>query len=397
MAILQFEAALDYPAGTELKIAMRMNEMVGCCRFSLTRSPAPAAAPVDYAASLALHVDTAERTTEQQAAVFAAWCRSQPELQSYCEQIDQLWQSYPAAQTSILHLMEREPAQARTTYLLNRGEWDQPLQPVTAHVPEALHDWQPSGGPPRLEFARWLVARGSPLAARVAVNRVWQSIFGVGLVETAEDFGTRAAVPEYRHVLDWLAVDFMDHGWSTKRLVRTIVSSSTYRQSSRATADLLERDPQNRLLARGPRFRADAEVVRDMVMTIAGLIHHELGGPSIIPPVPQNVLDYNYVYPSYWTPAEGPQRYRRTVYGFRKRSMPDPAVDPGFSQWRLCRARRVLQHAAGCADGTQRADICRVGAGAGSARTARGWWLRRTAGPLRLPTVPGQEPLTTRG
>jgi hypothetical protein len=160
----------------------------------------------------------------------------------------------------------------------------------------------------------------------VAVNRVWQAIFGVGLVETPEDFGTRAPSPVYRDLLDWLAVDFMDNGWRQKQLIRTIVTSAVYRQSSQATPALLERDPRNAWLARGPRFRADAEVVRDIALSASGLLVHRLGGPSVIPPVPKNVLDYNFVYPAYWKPAEGTERYRRTLYGFRKRSMPDPVM-----------------------------------------------------------------------
>jgi hypothetical protein len=148
----------------------------------------------------------------------------------------------------------------------------------------------------------------------------------MGLVETSEDFGTRAAVPEYREVLDWLAVDFMEHGWSQKHLIRTIVTSATYQQTSDASPELLERDPRNLWLARGPRFRAEAEVVRDIALSVSGLLTNKLGGPSIIPPVPQNVLDYNFTYPAYWKPAEGAERYRRTLYGFRKRSMPDPVM-----------------------------------------------------------------------
>ena len=193
-------------------------------------------------------------------------------------------------------------------------------------MPAAFHPFPADAPRNRLGFARWLADARSPLTARVAVNRVWQAIFGVGLVETAEDFGTRAPVPEYRELLDWLAVDFMEHGWSQKHLIRTIVTSATYRQSSRVSPEQLERDPRNVWLARGPRFRADAEVVRDIALSVSGLITHKLGGPSVIPPVPQNVLDYNYTYPSYWKPAEGPERYRRTVYGFRKRSMPDPVM-----------------------------------------------------------------------
>ena len=158
------------------------------------------------------------------------------------------------------------------------------------------------------------------------MNRIWQSIFGMGLVETAEDFGTRAPVPEHRELLDWLAVDLMEQGWSQKRLMRTIVTSATYRQSSHTSAELLERDPRNVWLARGPRFRADAEVVRDIALSVAGLLTQKPGGPSIFPPVPQNVLDYNFTYPAYWKAAEGPERYRRALYIFRKRSMPDPVM-----------------------------------------------------------------------
>jgi len=160
----------------------------------------------------------------------------------------------------------------------------------------------------------------------VAVNRAWQALFGAGLVETPDDFGTRAPLPEHRDVLDWLAVDFMHGGWSQKRLVRTIVMSDTYRQSSRVSAEALARDPRNRLLARGPRCRVEAEVVRDGMLSAAGLLTNRLGGPGVIPPVPQNVLDYNFFYPDYWRPATDADRYRRGVYLFRKRSMPDPVL-----------------------------------------------------------------------
>jgi hypothetical protein len=210
--------------------------------------------------------------------------------------------------------------------LLNRGEWDQPDREVQPHVPEAFHPLDESLPNDRLAFAKWLVDRRSPLAARVAVNRVWQVMFGEGLVETSEDFGTRAPVPEHLQLLDWLAVDFMEHGWDQKRLIQQIIESATYQQQSGASPEQLEQDPKNRWLARGPRFRADAEVVRDIALSVSGLLHHKVGGPGVIPPVPQNVLDYNYTYPSYWTPATGPERYRRTVYGFRKRSMPDPVL-----------------------------------------------------------------------
>jgi mono/diheme cytochrome c family protein len=326
VAVVQFEQPLTYPEGTELKIAWRNTDMLGCARFSITRQPNPSAPPIDHAAILALQVPAGERSGEQQAALFEAWRKTVAEAKPINEEIDALTKSLPVAATSILHLAERSPLDPRKTHLLDRGSWDQPREEVPPHVPAVFHPF-PEGAPQnRLGFAMWLADERSPFTARVAVNRVWQAIFGGGLVETSEDFGTRAPMPEYRDLLDWLAVDFMEHGWSQKHLIRTIVTSAAYRQSSRITPEQLERDPRNIWLARGPRFRADAEVLRDIALSVSGLITQKFGGPSVIPPVPQNVLDYNYTYPSYWKPAEGAERYRRTIYGFRKRSMPDPVM-----------------------------------------------------------------------
>jgi len=326
VAVLQFETPLNVPEGTQLKIAWRMGEMLGCGRFSITTAPAPSAPPVDHAAMLALSVSPEQRSAEQTQAVFAAWRNSVAELKAVNDEIDGLWKSMPAASTSILHMAERESFNQRATHLLDRGNWDQPLKVVQPHVPAAFNQFPAEAPVNRLGFALWLTDPQSPLTARVAVNQVWQSLFGTGLVETPEDFGTRVPMPEHRELLDWLAVDFMEHGWSRKHLIRTIVSSASWQQSSSATPEQMERDPGNRLLGRGPRFRADAEVIRDIALAASGLITHNTGGPGVIPPVPQNVLDYNYVYPSYWTPATGLDRYRRTVYGFRKRSMPDPVM-----------------------------------------------------------------------
>jgi hypothetical protein len=231
------------------------------------------------------------------------------------------------AATSVLNLTERTGVAKSPTHLLDRGLWDRPKQTVKPQVPAVLHPLPNTGSADRLAFARWVADKRSPLTARVAVNRVWQSVFGAGLVETSEDFGTRTPMPEHLALLDWLAVDFMEHGWSHKHLLKTIVTSETYRQSSKAAPELLERDPKNRLLARAPRFRADAEVVRDIALTASGLMHHQLGGPSVFPPVPQSVLDYNFSKPTYWKPAEDAQRYRRSLYVFRKRSMPDPVMN----------------------------------------------------------------------
>ncbi len=334
-AVAQFDKPLDLPAGTKLKVSLTMagtkphggdGTMLGCCRVSLTKSPEPVAQPVDHAAILALAQPAEKRTAADTAAIFTAWRKTVPELAPINDEIAGLWASVPKPLTSVLHLASRSAEEHRPTHLLDRGVWNAPKEEIEPHVPAALNPFPADAPKNRLGFARWLVDERSPLTARVAVNRIWQSLFGQGLVETPDDFGTRAPVPEYRDVLDWLAADFMEKGWSQKQAIRQIVMSETYRQSSRATPELLSNDPTNRLLARGPRFRVDAEVVRDIALAAAGLITHTLGGPGVIPPVPQNVLDYNYTYPGYWKAATGPERYRRAVYVFRKRSMPDPVL-----------------------------------------------------------------------
>lgn len=326
VAVVQFEQSLDLPEGTKFKLAVRTNDMLVCMRISTTLAPSPTVLPVSYAAVMSMLTPVEKRTAEQTSSIFTAWRMSVADLKPLNDEIDALWKQYPTALTSVLHLAERQGGNVRQTHLLDRGGWDKPQKIVLPHTPSAFHPLDANGPRDRLAFAHWLADKRSPLTARVAVNRVWQAIFGEGLVETSEDFGTRAAIPEYRELLDWLAVDFMEHGWSQKHLIRTIVNSATYQQSSASTPELRERDPRNHLLARGPRFRAEAEVLRDIALSASGLIMHRVGGPAIIPPVPQNVLDYNYVYPAYWKPTTGPERYRRTVYAFRKRSMPDPVL-----------------------------------------------------------------------
>jgi len=333
-AVVQFEKPLDLPVGTKLRISLlwssgqvshSLNSMLGCCRFSLTKDASPAAPPIDHAAILAARKPAAERTDADRAAIFTAWRKALPEAAAINEKIAAAWAKAPNAPTTIMHAASRSASQHRPTYLLDRGTWNQPKHEVRPHVPAGLHPLEQSNDPPRLAFAKWLVDPRSPLSARVAVNRIWQTLFGQGLVETPDDFGTRAPVPEYRDLLDWLAVDFMEKGWSQKEAIRQIVMSDTYRQSSMVAAEVLAFDPNNRFLARGPRFRPDAEVVRDVVLAVSGLLNEKVGGPSVYPPVPKNVLEFNYVQID-WPEAKGADRYRRSLYTFRRRSMPDPAL-----------------------------------------------------------------------
>ncbi len=336
VAVAQFEEPLTLPEGTKLKVALLLNHggddngpkntQIGRFRVALTTAADPKVNTTAYAAILAMQVPRESRTPSQHAEIFAAWRATVADLKQPNDEIEAHWKRFPEAMTSVLHLAERSAEDRRQTHVLDRGVWDKPKDVVPTAVIAALHPMPPDAGGTRLDFARWLVDGRSPLAARVAVNRVWQAIFGVGIQETAEDFGTRAPQPAHPELLDWLAVDFMENGWSHKRLIRTIVTSATYQQSSRVTPELFERDPNNRLLARGPRFRAEAEVVRDIALSAAGLISDAHGGPSIYPPVPKSVLDFNYFEPTYWKPPDGPERYRRSIYLFRKRSMPDPAL-----------------------------------------------------------------------
>ncbi|MFM9063401.1 MAG: PSD1 and planctomycete cytochrome C domain-containing protein [Pirellula sp.] len=321
VVVLQLEKPLENLQDHKLKFVWRQGEMIGCCRISVTDTPTPSAPAIDHDAILSM-IESPEISEK----AFQAWMATREDAKDQNLAMENHWKRFPSAKTSVLQMSERDARNARVTYTLKRGNWDQPDRPTEPQLLGSFHPPVQTPEPARLRLARWLVDKQNPLTSRVAVNRVWQEIFGQGLVETSEDFGTRAPVPEYQGILDTLAVEFMDSNWSFKKLVRSIVLSDTYQRSSHATNMMLELDPKNRWLTRGPRFRCDAETVRDIVLSISGLMHHKLGGPSVIPPVPQNVLDYNYVYPGYWKAAEGPERYRRALYMFRKRSMPDPVL-----------------------------------------------------------------------
>ena len=344
-AVMQFEKPPPASSqGTHYKVTLkfrhagrdvhgRHSHFLGRFRLSLTSAAEPKADPVPRPVREALKLPAEKRTAEQQAAIFRYWRTTVPEFKPVNEEIAKLWAQHPEGET-VLNLAQRRPEDARKTHLLDRGAWDKPKHEVAAGVPAFLHPMPEGSTKDRMGLARWLVDRRSPTTARVAVNRVWQALFGVGLVDTSEDFGVRAADPSHPELLDWLAVEFMDpstgsgqaRGWSTKQLLRTIVTSATYRQQSRVTPEMLERDPANRLLARGPRFRAEAEVVRDVALSAAGILNTKLGGPSFYPPVPESMFALSYLDVDFWQVAPAPERYRRSLYVFRRRSMPDPML-----------------------------------------------------------------------
>ncbi len=217
-------------------------------------------------------------------------------------------------------LSERAPDNPRKTYRHHRGEYLKAEEEVTPAVPGIFAQID-SKNPNRLDLARWLVSEKNPLAARVAVNRAWQAIFGRGLVKTPDDFGTQSDPPTHPELLDWLAVAFVRDGWSMKKLHRLIVTSATYKQSSKVSPTLLMRDPHNKLYARGPRFRMDGEIVRDTLLAASGLLSKKIGGPSVYPPQPGSVTALAYGNTK-WNVSKGEDRYRRSLYTFSKRTAP---------------------------------------------------------------------------
>jgi hypothetical protein len=223
-----------------------------------------------------------------------------------------------------LVMRERAGYDRPSAFIRRRGSFMDKGEQVYAGVPATLHPMRDDQMPNRLGLARWLVDEENPLTARVAVNRAWEQFFGRGIVETSEDFGTQGTPPSHPELLDWLATEFMHQGWSQKTIHKLIVLSATYRQSSDAAQTLVERDPYNRLLARGPRFRLEAETVRDSVLAASGLLSLKIGGPSVFPPQPDGIWDIPYSSEK-WTPSGGEDRYRRGLYVFVRRSATYPS------------------------------------------------------------------------
>jgi mono/diheme cytochrome c family protein len=247
------------------------------------------------------------------------------------KEIDKLAKEKEAASKAITSVMVMEDtAKPRPTHVLKRGRYDMPdtSRAVEPGVPSSLPPLPKGAKRNRLGLAGWLVAPENPLSARVAVNRIWQHHFGTGLVKTAENFGIQGEPPSHPDLLDWLASELLRSGWDVKALHRLIVTSATYRQRSKASASLLAHDPENRLLARGPRFRLAAEVVRDNALAIAGLLVKRLGGPSVKPYQPAGLWEElaGGAGEAPYVQDKGPRLYRRSLYVYRKRTVPHPIM-----------------------------------------------------------------------
>ncbi|MFM7051631.1 MAG: DUF1553 domain-containing protein [Planctomycetota bacterium] len=298
--------------------------------FAITGADDGASVPPAVEAALAVPPDarTAEATqalrAEFTAHAPATW-RTRVDLANARERLHARTEPHSAM------VMDTAPA-PRPTHILNRGVYSDPRDTVEAGTPEVLPPL-PAGAPAnRLGLAQWSVDAANPLVSRVAVNRFWQVFFGTGLVKSAADFGMQGEWPSHPELLDWLAVDFRESGWDVKRLVREIVTSRTYRQSSVASRELLERDPDNRLLARGPRFRLQAELIRDHALATGGLLVRQIGGPSVNPYTPGDPWREISHYGSSPATAQafiqdhGEKLYRRSMYTYWKRTLPPPSM-----------------------------------------------------------------------
>ena len=229
----------------------------------------------------------------------------------------------------VTHVMREIPDKEPEAHILNRGMYDQRRQLVKANTPPALHPMAASLPRNRLGLAKWIVDDANPLTARVIVNRYWQEVFGTGLVKTSDDFGSQGEPPSHPELLDWLAVEFHESGWDVKDFFRMLATSSTYRQSPEITKEKTEKDSENRLLSRGPRFRMDGEMIRDYALAASGLLARKIGGPSVKPYQPEGVWESVAMRSSntrHYKQDSGDKLYRRSMYTFWKRAAPPASM-----------------------------------------------------------------------
>ena len=273
-----------------------------------------------------------KRTTEETTEIFDAWL---PRFDQPFKEASTKYSSLTAEEAAIkkrgtvAHVFE-ERKQEPMAYVLFRGEYDKRRDPVLANTPKVLPAFPEDFPRSRLGFAKWLLSPEHPLTARVTVNRFWQEIFGAGIVKTAGDFGVSGEMPSHPDLLDWLAVEFRESGWDTRRLFKLLVTSATYRQGQTVTPEKLQKDPQNRLLSRGPRFRMDAEMIRDYALSASGLLVNKIGGRSVKPYQPPGVWEAVAMPESNtrnYEPEKGDNLYRRSLYTFWKRSAPPASMD----------------------------------------------------------------------
>ncbi|MGH9843936.1 MAG: PSD1 and planctomycete cytochrome C domain-containing protein [Blastocatellia bacterium] len=327
------------------QIGQTIGQGLGRVRLSVIESNDPTrivALPLRFKSLL--EAPAAKRNARQQTTLAEQFRQLTPLLKAERERAKQLRDAIiNLGIVSAQIIREKQTYERPSTLLRVRGNYLNKGEKVYAATPAALHAWPEDAPYNRLGLARWLVSKENPLTARVTVNRAWEQFFGRGIIETVEDFGSQCAPPTHPELLDWLAVEFMESGWSMKKLHRLIVTSAAYRQTSKVTPALLEKDPYNRLFARGPRFRLDAETIRDSALLASGLLSRKLGGPPVYPAQPDgiwmNPYDGNNIK---WQTSTGADRYRRSLYTFLRRTAPFPMLTTFDATSReYCTVRRV--------------------------------------------------------
>ena len=276
----------------------------------------------------ALLVEAPKRKDDQRKLLAEHFAKTDPVAAKIRKQLDDLRKKAPKPSTTNVRVITQRKGSPRKTYVFRRGEFKQPIHEVREGGLSLLHPFKPrnqKGSVDRLDLARWLIDSANPITPRVTVNQIWTHLFGHGLVRTPEDFGVRGAPPTHPELMDWLAHHFIhDAKWSRKELIRLIVRSATYRQSSNHRSELAGLDPNNELLHRQNRFRVEAEIVRDLNLAAAGLLSSEVGGSSVFPPMPAGIAGLSYANSFKWNVSKGSDRYRRGLYTFFKRTSPHP-------------------------------------------------------------------------
>lgn len=289
----------------------------------------------------ALKVVADQRSPHEKEIIAAYYLTIAPALKTFRDEIAALEKSKPRIAT-VPVMVELSSDKRRVTHLLEKGNYLSPGKTVTPGILGSFPP-MPAGAPNnRLGLARWLLDLENPLTARVAVNRDWSQLFGTGIVETEEDFGTQGEPPSHPELLDWLARDYIRKSWDTKAFLRMIMTSATYRQSSKVTPERLAKDPRNRLMSRGPRFRLEAEMVRDQALALSGLLSRKMHGPSVFPPQPEGLWQAAFNGERTWATSPGEDRHRRGIYTFWRRTVPYPSMATFDAPSReICAVRRI--------------------------------------------------------
>jgi hypothetical protein len=318
-AVFRFDQPVDLTNGFELKMLFEKHFACPLGHFRVSVTTSDHAEATGYPAEVEEALATGDKSKRD--VLLRAFLETAPEMKQAAAPLLAARKHPPRGQPTLV-MQERPASNSRITHRYHRGEFLQQKEEVMPGVPAFLPAL-PKGAPAnRYTFAKWLFAPENPLTARVTVNRQWQAFFGRGIVKSLEDFGYQSDPPSHTELLDWLAVEFVKQGWSMKKLHRLIVTSATYKQSSRVTSELAQKDPENILLARGSRFRLDAEVIRDSALKAAGVLSLKMGGPGVYPPQPASITSEGTYGKFEWATSAGEDHFRRSLYTFTKRTAP---------------------------------------------------------------------------